>query len=77
MLAMVWVHQTVGESNFRARQIGVYGDMRIGYKKYLYLHGTGRNDWVSILSPENRSFFYPSVDLSFIASDAIEALKDN
>jgi TonB-linked SusC/RagA family outer membrane protein len=65
------------ESNFQARQIGAYGDLRIGYKNYLFLHGTGRNDWVSILAPENRSFFYPSVDLSFIASDAIEPLKES
>ncbi|MBL7763071.1 MAG: TonB-dependent receptor, partial [Chitinophagaceae bacterium] len=66
---------SVYEANYKARQIGAYGDLRIGYKNFLFLHGTGRNDWVSILSPENRSFFYPSVDLSFIATDAISALK--
>ena len=65
------------ESSYKARQIGAYGDMRIGYKNYLFLHGTVRNDWVSILAPENRSFFYPSVDLSFIASDAIDILKNS
>lgn len=65
------------ENNFKARQIGAYGDMRIGYKNFLYLHGTARNDWVSILAPENRSFFYPSVDLSFVATDAIETLKSS
>ncbi len=65
------------ESNFKSRQVGVYGDLRIGYKGFLYLHGTGRNDWVSILNPNNRSFFYPSVDVSFIASDAIKALSQN
>lgn len=67
----------VGESNYKARQIGAYGDLRIGYKGYLFLHGTGRNDWVSVLLPENRSFFYPSVDLSFVASDAIPLLKQS
>jgi len=66
---------SVYEANYKARQIGAYGDLRIGYKNFLFLHGTGRNDWVSILAPENRSFFYPSVDLSFIATDAISALK--
>jgi len=65
------------ESNYKARQMGTYGDLRIGYKGYLYLHGTARNDWVSILNPENRSFFYPSVDLSFIASDALSFIKDS
>ena len=68
---------SAAETNFKARQMGFYGDIRIGYKNFLFLHGTGRNDWVSTLAPENRSFFYPSVDLSFIASDAIMALKDN
>ena len=67
----------VGESDYQARQVGAYGDLRIGYKNFLYLHGTGRNDWVSILAPANRSFFYPSVDLSFIASDAIAAIKES
>jgi TonB-linked SusC/RagA family outer membrane protein len=65
-----------GESNYKARQIGAYGDIRIGFKDYLFLHATGRNDWVSILAPENRSFFYPSVDLSFIATDAIPLLME-
>jgi hypothetical protein len=63
------------ESNFKSRQVGVYGDLRIGYKNYLFLHATSRNDWVSILNPENRSFFYPSAEVSFIASEVIDALK--
>ncbi|MFT3932068.1 MAG: SusC/RagA family TonB-linked outer membrane protein [Chitinophagaceae bacterium] len=68
---------TVNENNYKARQFGAYADVRIGYKGYLFLHGTGRNDWVSILDPNNRSFFYPSVDLSFIASEAIDAIKSS
>ncbi len=65
------------EDNFQARQVGAYGDLRIGYKNFLFLHGTGRNDWVSILSAQNRSFFYPSADLSFIASDAFETIRSS
>ena len=65
------------ESNYKTRQFGVYGDLRLGYKNFLYLHATGRNDWVSILNPSNWSFFYPSVDISFIATDAISALKNS
>lgn len=68
---------SASESNYMTRQMGIYGDLRIGYKNVLFLHGTGRNDWVSILAANNRSFFYPSVDLSFVASDAFEALKDS
>ena len=66
---------TVGESNFKARQMGAYADLRIGYKNFLFLHGTGRNDWVSILAPANRSFFYPSADISLVASDAFDFIK--
>jgi TonB-linked SusC/RagA family outer membrane protein len=65
------------EGNARARQFGVYADARIGYKGYLFLHGTARQDWVSILNPPNNKFFYPSVDVSFIATDAIESLRNN
>jgi TonB-linked SusC/RagA family outer membrane protein len=65
-----------GESNYKARQIGAYGDFRIGFRDYLFLHATGRNDWVSILAPQNRSFFYPSADLSFIVTDAIPFIME-
>lgn len=65
----------VGESNYKARTMGIYGDFRIGYKELLFLHLTGRNDWTSILPPESRSFFYPSVDLSYIASNSFDFLK--
>lgn len=63
------------ESNTMARQMGFYGDARVGFNNYLFLHVTGRKDWVSILDQKNNSFFYPAADLSFIASDAIDALK--
>lgn len=63
------------QRNYTQRRIGVYGNLALSYKDYLYLHVTGRNDWLSVLSPENRSFFYPAVDVSFIPTSAIEALK--
>lgn len=65
------------EGSYKARQAGVYGDLRIGYRNFLFLHATSRNDWVSILNPENRSFFYPSAEVSFIASEVIDALKQS
>lgn len=66
---------SASESNTNTRQYGVWGDATFGYKKYLYLHLTGRNDWVSVLAPQNRRFFYPAADLSFVASDALSFLK--
>ena len=66
---------TASESNTLNRSYGIAGKLDIAYKNYLFLTATGRNDWVSILAPENRSFFYPSVQASFVPTDAIEALK--
>ena len=66
-----------GESNTKDRRLGAFGDLTVGYKDYLFLHASGRNDWDSRLAEANRSFFYPSADLSFIFTDAFKSLKDN
>ncbi|UII27079.1 SusC/RagA family TonB-linked outer membrane protein [Fulvivirga maritima] len=68
---------SASESNYEARQVGTYGQLKIAFKDYLFLTATGRNDWVSILAPDNRSFFYPSVALSYVASDAIPIISES
>ncbi len=55
----------------------VYADGSIGYDSWLFLHGSFRNDWTSILDPQDRSFSYPSVDLSAVLSDKLEFLKNS
>jgi TonB-linked SusC/RagA family outer membrane protein len=65
------------QSNNTRRQIGVYGDLNLGYKDYLTLHATGRNDWTSVLARDNRSFFYPAVDVAFVPTNAFESLKNS
>jgi TonB-linked SusC/RagA family outer membrane protein len=47
----------------------VYGSAQVNWDGYLFLDGTFRNDWSSTLSPDNRSYFYPSVSLSYVISD--------
>jgi len=61
---------------YQARQLGIFYDVQLGYKNFLFLHTTGRQDQVSILNPNNRTFFYPSVDASIILNNAIKPLKD-
>ncbi|MBK0379918.1 SusC/RagA family TonB-linked outer membrane protein [Mucilaginibacter segetis] len=68
---------TGGQSFGTTRQLGVYGDLKVGYKDYLTLHVTGRNDWLSVLAPKNRSFFYPSADIAFIPTNVLEFMKDS
>ena len=67
---------TASEANYLARQQAVYAVLNIGYKDFLFLNATARNDWDSRLIVKNRSFFYPSVNLSFVPTDAFTALKD-
>ncbi len=50
--------------------VGAYFDAGLGYKNFLYLNITGRNDWVSTLEKENRALFYPGVSASFIPTAA-------
>ena len=61
------------ESNKRINSF--YGLAKIGYKDFLFLDVTGRNDWSSALatpfSVDNTSFFYPSVSSSFIVSKVV------
>jgi TonB-linked SusC/RagA family outer membrane protein len=62
------------ESNKRINSF--YGLLKLGYKDFLFLDVTGRNDWSSALatpfSVDNTSFFYPSVSSSFILSDVVD-----
>ncbi len=62
------------ESNKRINSF--YGIAKFGYKDFLFLDVTGRNDWSSALattfSVDNTSFFYPSVSNSFVISELID-----
>lgn len=60
-----------GGTYYRRRLMGLFGDVSLGYKDYLFLNLTGRNDWSSTLPASKRSFFYPSVSSSFIFTEAL------
>ncbi len=49
-----------------------FGSVSLGFKNFLYLDVTGRNDWSSTLPTENNSYFYPSVSLSGVITDALK-----
>lgn len=50
----------------------LYATATLGYRNYLYLDATARNDWSSALPKANQSYFYPSIGLSAILSDMIK-----
>ncbi|MBQ4913436.1 SusC/RagA family TonB-linked outer membrane protein [Maribacter sp. MMG018] len=62
------------ESNKRINSF--YGLVKLGYKNFLFMDITARNDWSSALatpfSVDNTSFFYPSVSTSFIVSEVTD-----
>ncbi|MDR0994886.1 MAG: SusC/RagA family TonB-linked outer membrane protein, partial [Tannerella sp.] len=49
----------------------IYATADFGFKNWLFLNFTGRNDWFSTLSPKSNSYFYPSVSASWMFSDAL------
>lgn len=53
----------------------LYAFVNIGYRNYLYVDVTARNDWSSTLPTENCSYFYPSVTASYILTEHLPALK--
>lgn len=50
----------------------IYAKASFSYKSLAYLDLTGRNDWSSTLSPEQRSYFYPSVSGSLVFSELVK-----
>jgi len=57
----------VGDSFKKVNSL--YGVMSLAYKDRIFVDVTGRNDWSSTLPVQNNSFFYPSVNTSFVMSE--------
>jgi TonB-linked SusC/RagA family outer membrane protein len=66
--------QNVYPSSYRIgkNRVGVFGEIDLSYKDKLFINVTGRNDWSSTLPEQNRSFFYPSVNASYVFTDLID-----
>ncbi|MCX6188096.1 MAG: SusC/RagA family TonB-linked outer membrane protein [Bacteroidetes bacterium] len=62
-------------SSSMRRLYAIWADATVSYKNYAFLTVTGRNDHSSTLSSESRSFFYPSVNLSCVFTDALKIDK--
>jgi len=55
----------------------VFGTLTFGLDQNLFLEVTGRNDWSSTLPRDNWSFFYPSVGVSYVLTDAFPSISNN
>ena len=67
----------INASNYKSRQriVGFYGNMNLGWQDKIYLNASGRNDFVSNMPVDNRSFFYPSVGTSFVLTNMFPKLE--
>ena len=65
-------YPSVGEDTGRKRLNAMYGYVSVGFRDWVYLDGTARNDWSSTLPSGNNSYFYPSVGVSFIPSELLD-----
>jgi TonB-linked SusC/RagA family outer membrane protein len=50
----------------------LYASANLGFRNYLFLDLTARNDWSSTLPSNNRSYFYPSASVSAVLSDMFD-----
>jgi TonB-linked SusC/RagA family outer membrane protein len=66
---------TSDERQRQERTVGFFGSLSLSYLDMLYLNATARQDVVSIMPPNNRTFFYPSVSLGFVFTE-LESLKN-
>jgi TonB-linked SusC/RagA family outer membrane protein len=58
------------------RSIGVFADVTLDYKEFIFINATGRNDWSSSLPKNNNSYFYPSINGSFVITEALKMHSD-
>ena len=60
----------IGVGYYRLHVNSIYATADLGYKDWLFLNLTARNDWFSTLAIDNDRYLYPSASLSFVFSDA-------
>jgi len=63
--------------NFEENLVGLYLDLTLSYKDFLFLNAVGRNDWSSTLERENNSLFYPGASVSFVPTSVFEEIQGN
>lgn len=63
------------QEGYRENNQAVFATLQLGYGNFVFLDLTGRNDWYSSLAftgNEKKGFFYPSVGVSYVASEHIK-----
>lgn len=61
------------ENNWDKQVLSMFAKATFGYKDYLYVDGTYRQDYSSALPAGNNGYGYPSVGVSFVFSELVES----
>ena len=65
-------YTSIDHSHIRSNS--VYANASVGYANQVYLEASARNDWSSTIV---KSFFYPSVSLSWIPTETFKSLRSD
>ena len=57
----------IGYASYQVNSL--YFTAEVGWRNQLFLNVTGRNDWFSTLAANSNSYFYPSVNASWVFTD--------
>jgi len=60
----------------KRRLFGLFGEVSMTYRDFLFVTATGRNDWSSTLPQGNNSYFYPSVSAAVVMTEALDIQTD-
>lgn len=60
----------------RLKTYSAFASAQVGFRNYAFVNLTARNDWSSTLPVQNLSYFYPSVNASFILTQAFGIQSD-
>jgi TonB-linked SusC/RagA family outer membrane protein len=71
------VSPTVTSRSTRRQVNSVYGSAAFTYNDWWTVEGTARNDWSSTLPKGENSYFYPSVNTSFVLTEAIPSMRSD
>jgi len=63
--------KSVSFTEYHKKTNSVFASANLGYKNYLFLDLTMRGDWSSTLPSDNWNYWYPSVNLGFVFTDAL------
>lgn len=64
------INNSGGSTYSKLGRHSVYGQAEISYDDWLFLTGSARNDWFSVL--DGRDVFYPSLGLSTVLTDVLK-----